>query len=168
MGEAGILCPDDRVELIDGEVVAKSVIGSRHAASVDRANRAFMTTAGANAIVRVQGPVRLDPYNEPEPDLALLRPQVDYYASGHPGPPEILLLVEVADSSLAYDRDVKALMYARFGVPEYWLVDLNEKVLLRFGEPSGGVYHTIRKDGPGQFVAPHLLPACVVSIDDLL
>jgi Uma2 family endonuclease len=167
MGQAGILCSNDRVELIDGEVVAKGVIGSRHGASVDRATRAFVTTAGASAIVRVQGAVRLDLFNEPEPDLALLRSRADYYASGNPGPADILLLVEVAESSLAYDRDVKASMYARSGVPEYWLVDLNERVLLRFSAPERGVYSTLQKDGPGQRVAPGLLPACVVSTDDL-
>ncbi len=168
MGQAGILCPDDRVELIDGEVVAKGVIGPRHGATVDRANRVFMTTAGASAIVRVQGAVRLDPYNEPEPDLALLRPRADYYASVQPGPRDILLLVEVAESSLAYDRDVKAPMYARSGVREYWLVDLNDRVLLRFSAPEGGLYSNLQKDGPGRRVTPHLLPSCIVSTDDLL
>jgi len=137
MGEAGILRAEDRVELIDGEVVAMSPIGSRHGAGVDRANFVFVTTARASAIVRVQGAVRLDPYHQPEPDLALLRPRADFYASAQPGPADILLVLEVAESSLAYDRDVKAPLYARFGVPEYWLIDVNERVLLRFSALEG-------------------------------
>ena len=118
MGEAGILSPTDRVELIDGEIVTKMAIGPRHGASVDRATRALVTTVDTSAIVRVQGSVRLDLFNEPEPDIVLLRPQADFYASAHPGPADILLIVEVAESSIDYDRDIKARVYARAGLPD--------------------------------------------------
>src|SRR5678815_5112676 len=107
MGQAGILRREDHVELIDGEIIAMTPIGTRHCASVDRANPAFVTKAGDSAIVRVQGSVRLDLYSEPEPDLVLLRPRADFYASAHPGPADILLIVEVADSSIDFDRNVK-------------------------------------------------------------
>jgi Uma2 family endonuclease len=168
MGQAGILHPEDRVELIDGEVVAMTPIGPRHCASVDRANRAFVTRAGDSAIVRVQGSVRLDLYSEPEPDLVLLRPRADFYASAHPGPADILLIVEVADSSLDYDREVKSRVYATSGVQEYWLADLNENVLFCYTSPEGGTYLDVRRHTRGQSLAPHLLPACVVSTEDLL
>ncbi len=168
MGQAGILPSTDRVELIDGEVLAMTRIGPRHCAAVDRANRAFVTRAGDTAIVRVQGSVRLDLYHEPEPDLVLLRPRADFYAAAHPGPADILLIIEVAESSLAYDRDVKAHVYARSGVAEYWLVDLDGDVVCRYSSPQDGSYRVMRQDGRGQSVAPNQLPTCAVSTDDLL
>ena len=168
MGQAGILSEDDRVELIDGEIVAMMPIGPRHCAAVDRANRAMVMGAGDTAIVRVQGSVRLNLFNEPEPDLVLLLPRTDFYASGHPGPADILLIVEIADSSLDYDRDVKAAVYARLGVREYWLADLNDEWLSCYSAPEGGVYLKIQQYHRGQSVAPQLLPDCLVVVNDLL
>ena len=168
MGQAGILSEDNRVELIDGEIVAMTPIGPRHCAAVDRANRAMVRGAGDTAIVRVQGSVRVNLFSEPEPDVVLLRPRTDFYASGHPGPADILLIVEIADSSLDYDRDVKAPLYARFGVHEYWLVDLNEERLSCYSEPEGGAYQAIQHYHRGQSVAPQLLPNCSVVVDDFL
>ncbi len=168
MGQTGILPSTDRVELIDGEVLAMTPIGPRHCAAVDRATRVFVTRAGDAAIVRVQGSVRLDLFTEPEPDVVLLRPRADFYASAHPGSADILLIIEVAESSLAYDREVKAYVYARSGVAEYWLVDLNADVLHRYSSPQDGSYRVTRQEGRGQSVAPQLLPGCVVSTDDLL
>ena len=168
MGQAGILRAEDRVELIDGEIIAMTPIDPRHCASVDRANRAFVTTAGDSAIVRVQGSVRLDFYSEPEPDLVLLRPRADFYASAHPGPADILLIVEVAQSSIDYDREFKSHFYARSGVHEYWLADLNENVVTCYSSPEGGMYQSVRRYTRGQSLAPHLLPECVISTEDLL
>src|SRR5262245_32875345 len=108
MEEAGILRAEDRVELIDGECIAMVAIGPRHHATVDRATRAFVLKVGESAIVRVQGSVRLDLYNAPEPDLTLLRPRDDFYASRHAAPSDVLLVIEVAESSVDYDRTVKA------------------------------------------------------------
>jgi Uma2 family endonuclease len=110
----------------------------------------------------------LDLYSEPEPDLVLLRPRADFYASGHPGPGDILLIVEVADSSIDYDREIKSHIYARSGVHEYWLADLNEKVLVCYSSPVNGTYQHVRRCTRGQSLAPDLLPGCVVSIEDLL
>ena len=118
MGEAGIFCPDDRVELIDGEVVVMSPIGPRHNACVSSANQALVRAAGDAAIVLPQGSVRLDFHSEPQPDLVLLKPRADFYASRHAGPADILLVVEIAASSIEYDREVKARVYAKAGVPE--------------------------------------------------
>ena len=124
MARAGILSERDRVELIDGEIVTMTPIGPVHAAAVARATHALMRSAGERAIVWVQNPIRLDAFSEPQPDLVLLRPREDFYRAAHPGPADVLLVIEIADSSLRYDRDVKASLYARHGIVEYWLVDL--------------------------------------------
>ena len=168
MVDAGILSARERVELIDGEVVAMTPIGPRHNACVDRANRAFVTSVGDKAIVRVQGSVRLNDYREPQPDLVLLRPQPDFYASALPGPTDILLIVEIAESSVEYDRDVKGRMYADSGVPEYWLVDLSENVLSCYSKPEGGIYCNVRNYRRGQSISPELLPEHSIGADGLL
>jgi Uma2 family endonuclease len=118
MGQAGILSPEDRVELIEGEIVSMTPIGPRHNAAVARANKLFVTAAGDTAIVLTQGSVRLNLRSEPEPDIAILRPRQDYYASRHAGPADILLLLEVAQASIDIDRDVKLRLYARSGIHE--------------------------------------------------
>ena len=112
MGQVGILLEGDRVELIDGEIVTMTPIGTRHNACVAKGNRALVRAAGDDAIVLPQGSIRLDLYSEPQPDLVLLRPRSDFYASTHAGPDDILLTIEIADSSLRYDRDVKSPLYA--------------------------------------------------------
>ena len=127
MGDAGIFSDTDRVELIDGEILTMSPIGPRHGAVVDRVNRIMVLAAGTRAIVRVQGSIRLNGFTEPEPDLVLLRPRDDFYRGGHPQPPDILLVLEIADVSLRYDREVKAALYARAGIVEYWLVEPSAK-----------------------------------------
>jgi Uma2 family endonuclease len=122
MGEAGILHEDDRVELIEGELVEMTAIGTRHFSCVNRLNRLLVMTVGDEAIVSVQNPVRLNEYNEPQPDLTMIRPR-DYRES-LPIPADVLLLIEVSDTTLAYDRGVKLPLYARAGVREVWIVDL--------------------------------------------
>lgn len=158
MADAGILGRDDRVELIDGEVVEMSPIGSRHAASVSRLVRIFTSLVGDLAVVRVQDPVRLSDLSEPQPDLALLKPRDDFYASGHPTPADVYLIVEVADSSLAFDQGVKLSLYALCGIPEVWIVDLSTSVLTSYRTPDGGNYtHTSRLKG-GDEATIFLLP----------
>ncbi|HEY5618013.1 MAG TPA: Uma2 family endonuclease [Vicinamibacterales bacterium] len=168
MGQAGILSSEDRVELIDGDVVAMTPIGPRHSACIDRANRALVTLLGDRAIVRVQSSVRLDRYNEPEPDVVLLRPQADFYASRLPGPADILLIIEVAESSLGYDREVKAPLYAGSGVQEYWIVDLNTNQLVCCSDPADGAYRTLRHHRRGESLTPVELPGCSIGVNDLL
>ena len=168
MADAGILSEDDRVELIDGEILAMTPIGPRHNASVDRANRALVTAVGERAIVRVQGSVRLDRFREPQPDFVLLRPQADFYASRLPGPADVLLIIEVAESSLDYDRDVKSRVYAESAVPEYWLVDLDGRSVSCYAEPRDGAYQRQRQHGAGQAIAPESLPECAITVDTLL
>jgi Uma2 family endonuclease len=168
MGQVGILSEDDRVELIDGEVVAMTPIGARHNACVNHAARALMRAAGDDAIVQSQGSVRLGPYSEPAPDLVLLRPRPDFYVSHLPGADEILLVVEVSDSSIEYDRDVKAPIYAMSGIPEYWIADLNANVLWRYSSPERGVFQRVEECRRGQSIATQLLPTCVVPVDTFL
>jgi Uma2 family endonuclease len=168
MGQAGILTEDDRVELIDGEIVAMTPIGTRHNASVNRGTRALVRAAGDDAIVQSQGSIRLDSYSEPEPDLVLLRPRSDFYASRHAGPADTLLIIEVAQSSIEYDRDVKAPLYAAAGIPEYWLVDLNTNLLSRYSSPERGVYRGVEQYRRGQSIAPQLVPTCLIAVDELL
>jgi len=107
MGQAGILSEDDRVELIEGEIVEMAPVGSRHAACVKRLNALLSRRAGGRALVSVQDPIRLGEHSEPQPDLALLKPREDFYAAAHPGPEDVLLVIEVAETSLEYDREVK-------------------------------------------------------------
>ncbi len=168
MAQAGILSEDDRVELIGGEIVAMTPIGPRHNASVNRATRALVTTVGDRAIVQVQGSVRLDRFQEPQPDLVLLRSQPDFYASRLPGAADILLIIEVAESSLDYDREVKARIYAQSEVQEYWLVDLDERLVSCYTEPQGGAYQRLQQCRAGQSLAPRALPECTIAVDVLL
>ena len=136
MGEAGILGPDMRTELIDGEIVEMPPIGHPHAGTVKLIANRLKETVGLAAVVAVQDPVWLDDHTEPLPDIALLRPRADYYRNGHPGPADVLLLVEVADSSLRYDREVKLPRYARAGIPLVWLVDLTGSRLTVHCQPG--------------------------------
>lgn len=151
IGKTGILLPDDRVELINGEVLELAPIGRRHAACVDRLNQLFHERLRGRAIVRVQSPIALGPRSEPQPDVTLLRPRDDFYASHHPEVDDILLVIEVSESSLEYDREVKLPQYASAGVREVWLVDLAIGQVHVFRDPIGGQYRrveAVRQDTP--------------------
>lgn len=158
MAEAGILHEDDRVELIDGEIIDMAPIGSDHAGTVNGLNRALVLSCGERAIVSVQNPVRLDRLNEPEPDFALLRPRPDFYRGAHPGASDVLLLVEVSDTSLRFDRRVKLPLYARFGIPEVWIVDLHARVLEAHSGPANGAYTQVRTCRPADVLALSAAP----------
>lgn len=138
MGETGILGPADRVELIDGEIIDMSPIGALHAAIVAQLARHFARRAGESVFIRCQNPLRLDDVSEPEPDLVILRPRADFYATAHPGPADALLVIEVADTSLAYDLGVKVPLYARHGIPEVWVIDAATRRTRVFREPVAG------------------------------
>ena len=144
MAETGVLAPDARVELLDGEIVDMPPIGPSHNATVDRLNRLLVTAVGERAIVRVQGSFELSGHSEPEPDLALFAPREDFYAAALPGPGDVLLVVEVADSTLARDRDVKLPLYARHGVREAWLVDIEGRRLSVHTDPGPDGYASAR------------------------
>ena len=168
MGEAGVFGEDDRVELLDGQIYVMSPIGSEHAACVDRLTRLFVLRTGDDAVVRVQNPIRLNENSEPEPDLALLEPREDAYASEHPGPESVLLIVEVADTTLTYDRTEKLVCYASNDIPEYWIVNLQNQTLECYYNPSGDEYRerrTLEREGT---VAPRFDDALELAVADLL
>jgi Uma2 family endonuclease len=144
MGEAGLFGEDDRVELIEGEIIEMTPIGSRHAGTVKRLIRLLGQAVGEQAIISAQDPLRLGPRSEPQPDIALLRPRDDFYATGHPAAADVLLLIEVAEASLRYDREVKIPLYARHGIPAVWLVDLAGRELTAHQEPAGDGYQQTR------------------------
>lgn len=168
MGRAGILREGDRVELIDGEVLAMSPIGPSHNGTVNRLTRLFFQRTGDTATVQVGGAVRLDSYSEPQPDLVLLKARADFYVSALPGPADVLLAIEVAQSSLAYDRGVKSSLYARRGIAEYWIVDLNGGEVIRHTEPVDGRYQRVAAVPHDHEFVPSLLPGCVVTTRDIL
>lgn len=168
MADAGILTADDRVELIEGEIIEMSPIGKRHASCVDRINRLLNRLAGQAAIVRVQNPVRLSDFSEPQPDVALLRPREDFYAAGHPRPDDVLLVVEVADTSVDYDRGVKVSLHARSGIPEFWLVDLTEDRIEIYASPSGGEYGDVRLASRGESVSSDAVAGLSFAVEEIL
>jgi Uma2 family endonuclease len=168
MAEVGILHEDDRVELIEGQVVVMSPIGARHAGCVDALTHLFTKVPGLHTIVRVQNPIRLGPGAEPQPDLALLEPRRDGYRTRHPSPTDVLLVIEVADTSLAYDREVKLPLYAAAGIAEAWLVDLTgDRIEIRRGPGPDG-YREVRLATRGETITPINLPGVDINVDDVL
>jgi Uma2 family endonuclease len=166
MAEAGILHEDDRVELIEGEVVEMTPIGGRHASCVAELTWLLSRQIGDELRLGVQNPVRLGEHREPQPDLAVIRAR-DYRGS-LPGAEDVMLLFEVADTSLSYDREVKLPLYARAGIAEVWLVDLSEEVVERHTEPSGGGYRLVRRAGREETLESAALPGLVLSVDAVL
>jgi Uma2 family endonuclease len=168
MGESGILSEDDRVELIAGEIVEMTPIGSRHQACVDRLNELLMRQTAQRAVIRVQGPVRLDEHSEPQPDLVLLHRRPDFYATSHPDPQDVLLLIEVADTSADYDREIKLPLYSRHGILEVWLVDLAREHVEVFRKPSTSGYQDFQVMQRGHHLVPQSLPDLEVAVEDIL
>lgn len=167
LATAGSLTEDDRVELIDGDIIDMTPIGSLHASIVDDLARLLQLAVGEAARVRVQGPVRLGEFSEPEPDIVLLRPREDSYRSSHPGPADVLLIVEVADSSLVYDRDTKVPLYARHGIAEVWLVDAVNRRLVIHREPGPGRYRVVVDPAPLGETSISELPGKSVDLSGL-
>jgi len=166
MGETGILGPADRVELIDGEIIDMSPIGALHAAIVAQLAMMFSQKLGPTAVVWCQNPLRLDDVSEPEPDLVILRPRADFYATAHPGPADALLVIEVADTSLAYDLGVKVPLYARHGIPEVRVIDAATRRTRVFREPVGGT-EPARAAGSGYaHEASHEPLSCAGVVDE--
>ena len=140
MAEVGLLAPDARVELIEGEIIDMPPSGTPHAGLLSRLTRLLLAAAGTRAGVRVQLPLRLDDYSEPEPDFAVLKWRQDEYTGAHPMPHDTLLVIEVSQSSLRYDRKRKLPLYARHGIPEVWIVDVVDLRLHTFDCPRDGHY----------------------------
>jgi len=168
LGEAGILREDDRVELVDGDIVEMTPIGARHAACVDRLNVVLQRCLGDSAIVRVQGPVRLNQISEPQPDITVLKPRRDFYAGTHPCGDDILLAIEVADTSLKFDREVKGSLYARSAIAEFWLVDVVHESVEVFRQPGVDRYLFSRISQRRERLPIAALPDISLSVDDIL
>ncbi|MDX6381260.1 MAG: hypothetical protein QOI57_2284 [Rubrobacteraceae bacterium] len=166
MTEAGILHEDDRVELIEGDIVEMAAIGSRHFTCVNELNRLLVRGVGDEAIVSVQNPVRLGEYWEPQPDLAVIRNR-DYRES-LPEPEDVLLLIEVSDTTLRYDREVKLPLYARSGIPEVWIAELVNKAIEHHTHPSEDGYRRLKQARRGETLRSKALPALVVPVDAVL
>ncbi len=167
MAEAGILGEDDRVELIQGELIEMTPIGSGHAGTVSWIAQRFSEVVAGRAVVWTQNPLRLDRHSEPQPDVALLRPRLDAYRASLPTPDDVLLVVEVADSSLAYHRDIKGPLYGAHAIPEYWLVDLAARCLVRYRQPSADGYARSDHQDSGA-VALEALPRARLDLTELL
>ncbi len=164
MGEAGIFAEDERVELIEGEIFEMAPVGAKHADCLSRLVRVFVK--GSEALVRVQDPIRLSEQSEPQPDLALVKNQS--YAQAHPGPEDVLLLIEVADTSLAYDRTVKLPLYARHGIPEVWLVDLTQSRIEVYRQPSPSGYLEVKEAKPGERLSAVFCPEVEIEVERAL
>ena len=168
MGEAGIFSEDDRVELLEGEILMMSPIGSRHVASVNRLLMDLTNLLRGRAIVSVQNPVVLNDFSEPEPDIAILRRRDDFYAEAHPTAAEVLLIIEVADTSVAYDHDIKLPAYARSAVPEVWIVDLPAETVVVNAELVNGSYRTVRTYRRGDSITPRHFPDLSIAVVSIL
>ena len=167
MAEVGILTENDRVELIEGEIIEMSPIGLRHSLSVAALNNALMRGIGDRALMWSANPVRLVPDTEPQPDVVFIRAPLSRY-SQHPGPADILFLVEVSDTSYRFDRHVKMPLYARSGVPEAWIVDLTRDVREVFRQPSPSGYGSTQRIERGGTVAPLAFPDVVLAATEIL
>lgn len=168
MAEAGLFTEDDRVELIEGDILEMSPIGSRHAACVKRLIRLFDRRVRDRAIVAAQDPIQLGHSSEPQPDIALLKPRSDFYAAQHPGPADVLLLVEVGDTTIEYDRQVKLPLYARYGIAEVWLVDLEAQVVNVYRIPGPEGYREMQQLQRDTSCAPHAFPDLELAVAAIL
>ncbi len=166
MSEAGILSEDDRVELIEGEIIKMSPIGNRHVTCVNRLNHVL--SRKVDAIISVQNPIRLDDYSEPQPDIALLKPRDDFYAGSLPAASDVLLIIEVPVTSVEYDRKVKLPLYASAGIPEAWIANLPEDRIEVCSQPVNAIYQKVRIAKRGEVLLSETVPSFSISVDEIL
>ena len=165
MGEAGVFADGERVELIDGAIYDMPPIGQPHMTIVNRLNKRFVLACGERAIVQVQNAITLGDRSRPEPDVSLLRYRDDFYEAAEQRAEDVLLVVEVAESSLRYDRDVKLGLYARHGIPEAWIVDVAGRRLFRYREPGPDGYGEERTFAASGALEPRALPSVAIDLD---
>ena len=168
LAEIGFLGDDERVELIRGEIVEMSPISEGHASSVMRLLALLSRVFGQQAILSVQNPVQLDDVTLPQPDVVLLRPRDDFYNKQHPGPQDILLLIEVSDTTLRYDRRVKTALYGAAGVREYWIINLPERRVEAYREPQADGYRVTVRFGSGEMLSPLAFPDVALNVAEML
>jgi len=167
MREAGILGEDDRVELLDGEIYIMSPIGPLHIALVNRLTKLLVTQVADNAIVSIQNAIQLNDYSEPQPDVVVLSPRGDYYAQALPRPDDVYLIIEVADTSLGYDRDQKLPRYAEASISEVWIIDVNRRTIEQYTRPSQGQFTQIHKILLGDTIQSLTLPQITILTNTL-
>jgi Uma2 family endonuclease len=168
MGDAGIFPPESRMELIEGEILTMAPIGFNHAGHLNRLNHLFNRWLADQVVISIQNPLQLGDLSEPEPDLMLLRPEASFYSRRHPKAEDVLLLIEVSDSTLRFDRNQKMRLYATYNIPEYWIVNLIDDCLEVFRQPLDGDYlekSVLSKADNLNLVA---LPDIQVSVADIL
>jgi Uma2 family endonuclease len=168
MSETGVLPPDARVELIEGEVLDLAPMRSRHASMVGRLSELFAAAFRGQALVWCQLPLHLGDYSEPEPDFTLLRPRADYYADALPTAADVQLLVEVSDTTARYDRGIKLALYARHGVQEVWIVDLDNHMLRTYRKPVGEQYTEVIETASPGVLSPQALPHTRIDLRAVL
>lgn len=168
MGETGIFSEDDRVELIEGEIFEMSPIGERHAACVDVLSELFREQLQRRVIVRIQNPIQLGSYSEPQPDVALLKRRSDFYRHAHPTSDDVLLIVEVSDTTLEYDRQIKVPLYARAGVAEVWIVNLMDEQIEIHSQPANGAYQSQSQASRGETINSPDTFNLTLSVNDIL
>lgn len=164
----GIFREDDRVELLGGGIFKMSPIGSRHAACVDAFSEVLREKLQRSVNIRIQSPVRLDEHSEPQPDIIVLKRRDDFYREAHPTPGDVLLVIEVTDTTLTYDRRAKLPLYARAGVPEVWIMNLKEERIETYADPAGGAYKTNASYGRGEEVRSSAVASLGLGVSEVL
>lgn len=165
---AGVFQEDDRLELLEGEIIAMRPIDARHAACVNRLGALFYRALPQSVMVSTQNPIRLSDRSEPQPDFALVHARPDFYAQVLPTPSDVLLLVEVAEATLAYDRDIKVPRYAQAGIPEVWLVNIVNGLIVRYAQPTPHGYQDIHQVYPGQIIVSLSIAGLTMQVNDIL
>lgn len=168
MGEAGVLTEDDRVELLDGEIVQMSPIGTPHASTVARLTTLLVRRFGRRATIWVQNPIILDRWSEPQPDLCVLAERTDFYAGAHPRPRDVLLGIEVMDTSRSYDRTLKLPLYAKAELREVWLVDVRAQAIEVYRRPALRGYRVAATYVRGQAIKPLAFPRLRIRVNEIL
>lgn len=168
LGEANIFPPGSRVELINGEIIDMAPIGSNHSGQINRLNQILARIAPDRFIISIQNPVQLGDLSEPEPDLMLLKPNDDFYSSQHPQASDVLLLIEVADSSLKFDQNQKLRLYALHNIPEYWLLNLKDSCIEVYRQPHDGLYAEKTTLRSGDKITLSQLKDITINISDIL
>ena len=168
MTEAGILPEESGWEIIDGYLIDKMSSGSRHAGIVRKLSKLLERKFGVSMLISSQNPIYLDEMNQPEPDIALLVPREDFYADAHPKPKEVLLVIEVSDSTLNFDREIKRKLYAEAAIAEFWLINLREDTIECYSQPQNGSYRLAKIFGKGETISAVSIENLLVAVDDIL
>ncbi|HLP90050.1 MAG TPA: Uma2 family endonuclease [Nostocaceae cyanobacterium] len=168
IAEAGIFHPEERLELIAGQIINKSPQGTKHPATITRTQRILNQRLGDKVLIRTQSPVTLDNYSEPEPDIAIVKPHPLDYEDHHPYSSEVFLIIEIADTSLKFDREIKSLAYAKSGVIDYWVLDVNGHKLYVYRLPNAAGYQSEGILSENLTISPLAFPECEIRINELL